>query len=205
MKVLNLYAGIGGNRKLWGGEHQVTAVEFDPAIAAIYKDLYPNDEVIVGDAHRYLLDHYDEFDFIWSSPPCQSHSSFRQDIHVRFHGTKPIYPDMSLYEEILFLKHNAKCLWLIENVIPYYQPFLNPEKINRHLYWANFVIGELPKLTEKLRTAQIKDLEQLHGFDLSKYKLPNKRQVLRNCVAPATGKQIFDKALLEYEAQQNEH
>ena len=27
MRILNLYAGIGGNRKLWGEEHEVTAVE----------------------------------------------------------------------------------------------------------------------------------------------------------------------------------
>jgi hypothetical protein len=27
MKILNLYAGIGGNRKLWGDEHEIVAVE----------------------------------------------------------------------------------------------------------------------------------------------------------------------------------
>ena len=27
LKILNLYAGIGGNRKLWGNEHDITAVE----------------------------------------------------------------------------------------------------------------------------------------------------------------------------------
>ena len=77
MKILNLYAGLGGNRKLWGDEHQITAVEYDPDIAAIYKNLYPMDNVIVEDAHQYLLENYDKYDFIWSSPPCQSHSSFR--------------------------------------------------------------------------------------------------------------------------------
>ena len=55
MKILNLYAGIGGNRKLWGEKHKITAVEYDENIAAIYKDLYPNDNVIVADAHDYLL------------------------------------------------------------------------------------------------------------------------------------------------------
>ena len=30
MKILNLYSGIGGNRKLWGDEHEVTAVENVP-------------------------------------------------------------------------------------------------------------------------------------------------------------------------------
>ena len=37
MKILNLYAGIGGNRKLWGKEHDITAVELRPEIAAIYQ------------------------------------------------------------------------------------------------------------------------------------------------------------------------
>ena len=74
MKILNLYAGVGGNRKLWGGEHDITAVELDAQIAEVYADLYPNDTVIVGDAHEYLLENYMDFDFIWSSPPCPSHS-----------------------------------------------------------------------------------------------------------------------------------
>jgi DNA (cytosine-5)-methyltransferase 1 len=101
MKVLNLYAGLGGNRKLWTNV-DVTAVELNPEIAKIYQDFYPNDTVIVADAHEYLLNHFKEFDFIWSSPPCQSHSSFRQNLCVRFRNTEPKYPDMRLYEEIIF-------------------------------------------------------------------------------------------------------
>ena len=65
MKILNLYAGIGGNRKLWGDEHEVTAIEINPEIAGIYKYNFPNDNVIVTDSHQYLLQHYTEFDFIW--------------------------------------------------------------------------------------------------------------------------------------------
>ena len=193
MKILNLFAGIGGNRKLWQG-HEITSVEYDPKIAAIYSDLYPDDELIVGDAHSYLLENYDKFVFIWSSPPCQSHSSFRFNIQVRFRGTKPAYPDMRLYEEILFLKHHYQGLWLIENVVPYYEPMLQPQKRNRHLYWANFELPELTKQNDNIRGNQIPDLEQLHGFDLSNYKLPNKRQVLRNCVNPETGLEILNAA-----------
>ena len=58
MKILNLYPGIGGNRKLWGEEHEITAVEYDKDIATIYKDFFPDDKVVVADAREYLLEHY---------------------------------------------------------------------------------------------------------------------------------------------------
>jgi DNA (cytosine-5)-methyltransferase 1 len=195
MKILNLYAGIGGNRRLWGDEHEVTAVEYSPDIAAVYADLYPNDTVVVGDAHQYLLEHHEEFDFIWSSPPCQSHSSFRYNIGVRFRGTEPKYPDMTLYEEIVFLKYHSKALWVVENVVPYYPAMMDPQKINRHLYWASFTINDLPKVVENLRDLQIPGLQKLHGIDLSKYKISNKRQILRNCVLPETGLAILQDAI----------
>lgn len=195
MKVLNLYAGIGGNRKLWR-DVEVTAVEYDPAIAKIYSDYFPNDELIIGDAHSYLQEHYQEFDFIWSSPPCQSHSSFRQNIGVRYRGVKAIYPDMSLYQEILFLQANFNGKWVVENVKPYYKPLIEPTKeLQRHLFWSNFEITEADFEQDKIRTAQIPDLQILHGFDLSAYRLKNKRQILRNCVFPKLGKHIFEDAL----------
>jgi len=157
--------------------------------------------LVVGDAHEYLLKHHTEFDFIWSSPPCQTHSSFRYNINVKFRGTEPKFPDMRLYEEIVFLQYHSKALWVVENVVPYYKPLIEAQKINRHLYWSNFDIPELPKKRENLRAIQIPELQKLHGFDLSKYKLPNKRQVLRNCVLPETGKEILDAAIIAREAE----
>ena len=194
MKILNLYAGIGGNRKLWGDTHDITSVEYDENIATVYADLFPNDTLVIGDAHEYLRQHYDQFDFIWSSPPCQTHSSFRYNIGVRFRGTEAKYPDMTLYEEIVFLQYHAnpETLWLVENVVPYYEPLIAAQKINRHLYWANFDLPELSKVNDNIRGNQIPDLEALHGYNLSGYKLPNKRQVLRNCVSPITGREILD-------------
>jgi len=197
MKILNLYAGIGGNRKLWGDEHEVTAIEHNEQIAKIYQDFFPNDIVICDDAHNYLLEHYKEFDFIWSSPPCQTHSSFRHNICVRFRGTKPKYPDMTLYEEIIFLKHHAKCKWIVENVKPYYKPLIPGKLIQRHLFWSNFDILDVEIEKDNIRKAQIPDLQKKYGFDLSKYKLKNKRQVLRNCVEPKLGLHIIQGTLFK--------
>lgn len=120
MKILNLYSGIGGNRKLWGNEQEVDAVEYNSIIAKIYEDHFPNDNVFIEDAHEYLLDYYENYDFIWSSPPCPSHSKLRYMNKVK------MYPDMALYQEILFLKHFFKGKWVVENVIPYYEPLIKP-------------------------------------------------------------------------------
>ena len=194
IKILNLYAGIGGNRKLWNNV-EVTAIENDLQIAKIYRELFPKDKCFVADAHQYLLDSFKKFDFIWSSPPCQSHSSFRQNICVRYRGTEPVYPDLKLYEEILFLQANFKGKWVVENVKPYYKPLIEPTAfIQRHMFWSNFPIKDKEFKKDKIRTAQIPDLQKLHGFDLSKHKISNKRQVLRNCVLPELGKHILDEA-----------
>jgi len=198
-KILNLYAGIGGNRRLWGNSscHNITAVEHDPNIAKIYQDNFPEDEVIIDDAHDYLLNYFNEFDFIWSSPPCQTHSSFRQNICVRYHGTNAVYPDMKLYQEIIFLQYNFKGKYVVENVKPYYLPLISPDTIlQRHFFWNNFIIHKKDFKSDLIRTSQIKDLEKMHGYDLSGYKLKNKRQVLRNCVSPELGKYILEEAKL---------
>lgn len=142
MKILNLYAGIGGNRKLWGDEHEITAVEYDPRIAAVYKSFFPNDTVIIGDAHKYLLDHYREYDdgFVWASPPCPSHSGVNYFLNAQ--GVVR-YPAMELWQEIIFLQHFCKGKYCIENVKSYYEPFLKPQISGRHYFWANFKIPTL--------------------------------------------------------------
>ena len=133
IKVLNLCAGLGGNRQKWEG-CEVTAVEYDPKIAAVYKKLHPNDTVIIGDAFQYLLDHHDEFDFVWSSPPCQGNSRMIRSGKNR----KPRYPDLRLYEQVIFLEFNFKGKYVIENVKPYYKPLMPARAMGRHLFWSNF-------------------------------------------------------------------
>jgi len=182
---------------MWGNKHEITAVEIDPNIAKIYQDYFPNDKVVIDDAHKYLLQHFSEFDFIWSSPPCQTHSSFRQNICVRYRGTEPKFPDMTLYEEIIFLQHNAKNKWVVENVKPYYKPLIEANKVlQRHLFWCNFDIEDKEFKKDKIRSAQIPDLQEMYDYDLSNYKLKNKRQVLRNCVLPELGLHILNAVKL---------
>lgn len=192
MKILNLYAGIGGNRKLWGEEHQITAIEFEPSIANIYQDFFPNDNVIITDAHKFLEEHFEEFDFIWSSPPCPSHSRVRK---VTTHQNKPIFPDMKLYEEILFLQGYFKGKYVVENVRSWYKPLIEPKEFNLHYFWTNFEISKMQKITSRQHDGGIKKLEELKGFCLDNYKGVDKRKLLRNCVEPETGKHIFDEML----------
>jgi len=192
MKILNLYAGIGGNRKLWGNNHEITAVEINSEIAKIYSNFYPSDTVIIGDAHDYLLKHFQEFDFIWSSPPCQSHSRINKT-GLR----KKEYIDIKLYQEIIFLKQWYKGKFVIENVIPYYETLINPTvDIDRHYFWANFNIPkhEFERKTT-IRKSQIPDYEKSLNYDLSKYTFKNKRQLLRNCVLPEIGEYILNRAI----------
>jgi DNA (cytosine-5)-methyltransferase 1 len=194
IKVLNLYAGIGGNRKLWENV-EVTAVEYKQEIADIYKHFFPQDKVVVADAHQYLEEHFEEFDFIWSSPPCPSHSRVRKFSAVARGQNKPIFPNMKLYEEILFLQGYFKGKWVVENVVSWYDPLIKPFESGSHYFWSNFII---PKLEDGSREhdSTNKVLEKKKGFDLSGFKnlQTDKKLLLRNCVEPNVGKDIFDAA-----------
>ena len=198
MKILNLYAGIGGNRKLWGDKHEITAVEIDPKIAKIYQDFFPNDKVIVMDAHKYLLEHFKEFDFIWSSPPCPSHSRLRKTFSFandKIRKREPIYPDMKLYQEILFLKHYFKGGWVVENVIAFYEPLIKPQEIQRHWFWCDFILSNKKIIgKDNIQFGRIKQYEKIQGFNLDKYRNIDKRTILRNCVRPELGLHIFKMA-----------
>ena len=194
MKVLNLYAGIGGNRKLWE-DVEVTAVEIESKIAAIYQDLFQDDTVIITDAHQYLLEHFSEYDFIWSSPPCPTHSRLRRNMGVEGQTLKPVFPSMILYEEIIFLESYFKGLYCVENVISYYDPLIKPQEIGRHYFWSNFLIREKsfgPSYTRK--NSGYKELQNKLGFTLDNYSYPDKRGLLRNCVDPDLGALILDSA-----------
>ena len=207
-KILNLYACLGGNRYKWdevADNLEITAVELDPEAARLYKERFPKDEVIVADAHEYLLDHYKEFDFIWSSPPCPSHSKVR----ITQKNTEnfiPIFPDLKLYEEIIFLDNYFDGKYCVENVIPFYEPLIQAQKRGRHLYWTNFLLPN--SLNEReigkgKMCGQINEervfLEKFHKIDLSTYKgKQDKRKMARNLVDYEAGKTILETALNIY-------
>ena len=202
IKILNLYACLGGNRYKWNevsDNIEVTAVELDPEAARLYQERFPNDIVIVADAHQYLLDHYKEFDFIWSSPPCPTHSRFQLSMKT---VKKMNYPDMKLYQEIIFLDTFFEGKYCVENVIPFYEPLIAAQKRGRHLYWTNFVLPnninerKNPQLSRGLAKDIIDNLSDYHDYDFRKYKgKQDSRKMARNLVDYEAARTIFETAL----------
>tara|TARA_R110002012_G_scaffold11989_1_gene53588 strand:+ start:162 stop:806 length:645 start_codon:yes stop_codon:yes gene_type:complete len=207
MKILNLYACLGGNRYKWNEvkkDIEVTAVELDEECARLYQERFPNDRVIVGDAHQYLLDHYKEYDFIWSSPPCPTHSRFNVSMKTK---RKMKYPDMNLYQEIIFLDNFYDGKYCVENVIPFYEPLIPAKKRGRHLYWSNFNLPNDLKARKNPDFSRVKDLitvmSKYHDFDFYKYKGKQRtNKIARNLVDYEAGKTIF-KTMLGVVQQNN--
>tara|TARA_R110001583_G_scaffold67531_5_gene193110 strand:- start:360 stop:968 length:609 start_codon:yes stop_codon:yes gene_type:complete len=196
MKILNLYAGIGGNRRLWGNNHEITAVEFDDKVAEKYQELYPKDKVIVADAHEYLLKHYTEFEkgFIWSSPPCQTHSKANYFIN---YITESRYPKMELWQEIIFLKTFCKGKYVVENVKAYYEHFIPPtEEIGRHYFWANFKIPPIEQPKGEVGTM----MKKYAGTDKHAHSKPLAE---RNMVNDELGLHILERAQGIIKSNQN--
>jgi DNA (cytosine-5)-methyltransferase 1 len=207
MRVLNLYACLGGNRLKWT-DCEVTAVELDPELARMYQERFPDDTVIVGDAHEYLLKNYWKFDFIWTSPPCPSHSRARfwnsSNLETE---TEPVYPDMGLYQEIIFLKHYFKGKFCAENVIPYYEPLIPAQKRGRHLYWTNFTLPQNLSDREIRISAgddEVSRLCEFHDYDFRQYKGEQRiDKIARNLVDYEAGLTIFQCAIGAFKSSQS--
>nr|WP_319401845.1 DNA cytosine methyltransferase [uncultured Carboxylicivirga sp.] len=194
MRVLNLYSGLGGNRKLWKGA-DVTAVELNRYAASIYRQMYSRDKIIVGDAHEYLLRNHERFDFVWSSPPCQSHSKM---VKATRHDIRK-FPDMKLYEEIIWLQHFFKGKWVVENVKPYYKPLVEPTAVlGRHCFWSNFSIGNYePPAMGNFIQAHEDDIKKWLGLEFSAERKRAEGfrldQAIRNCVHPELGRHVYSE------------
>lgn len=192
MRILNLFAGVGGNRAQWGDEHDITAVEIDRGIARTYSEQFPRDHVIVGDAMKVLEATYADYDFIWSSPPCPSHGQYRHRVGVLAKGYKPIIPDMTtLYGAIVFLRTYHRGYWAVENTIPYYAPLIRPTvRLQRHLIWANYPIPRID--VPAAHVAHRNRLSDFEEIDLSSTDGGKRRLALRNRTDPRIGKHVLD-------------
>ena len=188
----------------------------------IYLKRFPNDRVIIGDAYEYTLWNYDKYEFIWASPPCQSHSWTNHFLHEQ---NVRRYPDFRLYELITYLLLNANkkgIKFVVENVKPQYDEYLKDFLIKpsfilgRHYYWGNLAIPNegfkyskenllnSKKTTRRSNEQYFKELchhynvdsELLEILNISNYRNHDmKCQLLRNCVPPQDGKMILDQAI----------
>lgn len=210
MNVLNLYAGLGGNRKNWTNV-QVTAVEHDPRIAAIYQRLHPDDQVIVGDARAYLEANFERFEdgLIWTSHPCQRDS--RMAAYTR-HKSARRCPSLGHYQEIIFLKKYCKGHWVAEQPVSFYDVLIEPTvKMGRHHFWATFPITpiDLPSPPNFINLCNLKGKAALmdwlgihypENIYYGKNHCP--AQILRNCVHPVLGAHILEAARAAMPAHQ---
>jgi len=205
VEMLNTYAGLGGNRANLPDYVNVTAVEFQPDIAAFYQRRFPQDTVIVGDAHECLLKHFREFDFIWSSIPCPTHSRARfwaamgEDTAV-----EPVYPDLKLYEEILLLQKYYKGDWVVENVKPFYKQLIpSSVTLGRHEFWCNFPVYPYEAKDADIQGGKRDEWQEQHGIDISGETFIDcvtgepirKDKLLRNCVDADLGLHLFESSL----------
>ena len=148
------------------------------------KHKFPNDTVINTDAHFYLLHNYDKFDFIWSSPPCPSHSKLCYSQKIKK------YIDVSLYQQIILLENWFKGKYVVENVKPYYEYLIQPTVvIGRHPYWCNFEVEKLEIKNIDVTRSTKEELSEYLGIPIPKYK---GGLLLRNSVEPKIGKHFLD-------------
>ena len=194
-KVLDLFAGIGGTTlgiisylESYGSEpfdYEYIAIENDPEVIEAREKLFNIYEghtlyIINTDAYTFLnTTSSKEYDFIWASPPCQSHSRLNM-----FYNRKN--PDMRLWSLITRLQQQ-QIPFIVENVEPYYrEPIQHTLELGRHRFWSNkpLLPFEVPERQKDWGWMGIPDWEEYHGIEsrvTSHIKdRMKRRQVLRN-------------------------
>ena len=125
---------------------------------------------------------------------------------------------MKLYEEIIMLETVAKGenprfkgKYVVENVIPYYEPLIPAKKRGRHLYWTNFNLPNVlsdrkspnmaaqkegRELYKKLNKKVFDVFCEYHDYDFKKYKgKQDVKKMSRNLVDYEAGKTILETAV----------
>ncbi|MCE7740456.1 MAG: DNA cytosine methyltransferase [Candidatus Heimdallarchaeota archaeon] len=203
-KVLDLFAGVGGTAK--GIQtflqeknipFQYVAVENDPETIKAHLKLNPDSEIEFRDAY---LTSIKDYDFIWASPPCTSHSQLNMYMNRK-------QPDMRLWSLITRLQQQ-QIPFIVENVEPYYrEPIPHTLELGRHRFWSNkpIIPFEVPKMPKDWGWMGIPDWEKFHEINtrVTKFiKDPLKRrQLLRNIVHWTISYRIIEQILFPKQKQ----
>ena len=201
MRVLDLYAGLGGSDKgirsvleKKGIDYEYVAIEIDPKVAEAHRKNNPGSRVIVADALSWLPE-VKNFDFVWASPPCKTHSKWNMVWASR--REKHPKPDPTLW----FLIREFRSLginFVVENVDPYYKDPCKPTiKIGRHQFWTSFPIKKFDFISREKPFPEmtIRDWLQYHQLETVEGKAQDKRQALRNCTHYSIAAGIFEQFL----------
>lgn len=203
MKVLNAYAGIGGNRHLWPASWKITAIELDERVAAEYARRYPDDTVLVEDAHAFVMDRAAEFEAVWTSPPCPTHSRLAKTVAARTGAA--LEPDPRLWEEVEFLRELGG-RYVVENVHTYYAPPIAPDVVTaRHYYWTNNPPAMLTALHGTgilCPDTRMAEYAEAYGLPPIPHRaLRDSRKAMRNAVVPHEGLELAVAAFTLAEAR----
>ncbi len=210
IKILDLFCGIGGVAKGFqrylleqGMSFEYYAVDVDPKVLRAHKKFNPLSNTILRDAYSFTDDELLEFDFIWASPPCETHS--RLNFYNWGNPKKYKEPDMRFYELIEML-YRLNIPFVVENVEPYYKPPIKPSvKVYRHVLWTNLSIRpfrvDLPNFSDV--KDDVKSLTKYHGVPRDVVNTlgtaRKARSALRDMVNPIVSyniaKQIFPQVL----------
>jgi len=201
VRVLDLYAGLGGTDK---GIRKVAAeknikldyyaIEIDPAVCQAHKKNHLESNVICADVKDWL-DKVTDFDFVWASPPCQTHSINNYSNKAIGYKTKPV--DWSLWHVIDILQRAETIPFVVENVkIWYNEPFKHNFKLDRHYFWTNLQLVPFDyhkKPAKEWCHISVKDWQEYHQLEPA--TTGDKRQQLRNCVHWSIAAGIFEQFL----------
>ncbi len=146
LRILDLFCGVGGVARGFqkyllenGIEFEYYAVDINDAILLAHRILNPHSVTLKRDAYSFTDHELRSYDFIWASPPCESHSRLMW-IYNKNQPEKWEPPDKKLWQLIERL-YRLGIPFVVENVRPYYRPPMRPTSyVCRHALWSNLSI-----------------------------------------------------------------
>lgn len=115
----------------------------------------------------------------------------------KYRKVDAVYPDMTLYQEIILLNYYYAGKWVVENTIPYYEPLIKGTVSGGHIWWANFNIPSIEHGNRNHRGGTVDSLQERKLTNLTPFNIKDKRKLLRNAVEPDVGLKILEASLIE--------